>query len=152
MKLLYIGIHYWEVPATFNPTSGLLWIYVVGAVYNPILAIVKQSVLIFLLRLGGPKTGVHTAVWIVSAFNVAEMIAVFLVVIFQCNPIKANWDLVLAPTAKCVNQTVFGLTTGGLTILTDLTTLAIPLYIFHSLKINKRAKLALMLVFMLGFA
>ena len=152
MKLLYIGIHYWNVPTPFDPTSGLIWIYVVGAVYNPILAIVKQSVLIFLLRLSGPKTGVRMAVWIVSGFNVAEMIAVFLVVIFQCNPIAANWDLASAPTAKCVNQSTFGLTTGALTILTDLTTLAIPIYIFFGLKINRRIKLALILVFMLGFA
>lgn len=152
MKLLYIGIHYWDVPATFDPTRGLLWIYIVGALYNPILAIVKQSVLIFLLRLSGPKTGVRTAVWIVSAFNVAEMIAIFLVVIFQCSPIAANWDLALAPSAKCVNQSTFGLATGVLTILTDLATLAIPIYIFFGLRINRRIKLALILVFMLGFA
>jgi hypothetical protein len=152
MKLLYIGIHYWDVPTNYDPTSGLLWVYIVGAVYNPILAIVKQSVLIFLLRLGGPKTGVRTAVWIVSALNVTEMIAVFLVVIFQCNPIRANWDLALAPTAKCINQATFGLTTGALTILTDLTTLAIPMYIFYGLRINRRTKVALILVFLLGFA
>lgn len=152
IKLLYIGIHYWEIPAGFDPTMGLKWIYAVGAVYNPILAIVKQSVLIFLLRLSGPKTGVPTCVWIVSAFNIAEMIAVFLVVIFQCNPIAFNWDLSLAPTSKCVHRGTFALTTGALTILTDLTTLAIPIYIFFGLQINRRIKLALIMAFTLGFA
>lgn len=151
MKLLYVGIHFWEVPANFDPTAGLMWIYIVGAIYNPILAIVKQSVLIFLLRLGGTKDGVRAVVWIVSVFNVAEMIAVFFAVIFQCSPIAANWDLALAPTAHCFDASVFGLTTGGLTILTDLFTLAIPIYIFFDLRINKRTKMALILVFMLGF-
>ncbi|KXH67049.1 hypothetical protein CSAL01_06494 [Colletotrichum salicis] len=37
MKELYIGIHYWDVPLPMNPTTGMIWIYIVGAVYNPIL-------------------------------------------------------------------------------------------------------------------
>jgi hypothetical protein len=151
MKLLYVGIHYWDVPADYDPTPGLLWTYIVGAVYNPILAIVKQSVLVFLLRLASTKAGVRYAVWIVSAFNIAEMIAVFLVVIFQCIPIAANWDTALDATAKCIDQSVFGLTTGALTILTDLFTLALPIYIFFNLKINKKTKIALNVAFLLGF-
>ncbi|KAF3396781.1 hypothetical protein DPV78_008185 [Talaromyces pinophilus] len=151
MKLLYIGIHYWNIPKNYDPTPGLIWIYIVGAVYNPILAIVKLSVLVFLLRLASTKNEVRYSVWIVAGFNVAEMIAVFLVVIFQCNPIAANWDPALAATAKCVNQSAFGLTTGGLTILTDLFTLAIPIYVFVTLQIHRKTKIALIGVFLLGF-
>lgn len=152
MKLLYIGIHYWNVPKDYDPTPGLMWIYIVGAVYNPILAIVKLSVLVFLLRLASTKDEVRYSVWILSAFNIAEMIAVFFVVIFQCNPIAANWDPALASTAKCVNQSAFGLTTGSLTILTDLFTLAIPIYVFVTLQIHRKTKLALIVVFLFGFA
>lgn len=151
MKLLYIGIHYWNVPENYDPTPGLMWIYIVGAVYNPILAIVKLSVLVFLLRLASTKTEIRYSVWIVSTFNIAEMIAVFLVVIFQCNPIASNWDPALAPTAKCINQSAFGLTTGSLTILTDLFTLAIPVYVFVTLQIHRKTKLALIVVFLFGF-
>ncbi|OKL55413.1 hypothetical protein UA08_09266 [Talaromyces atroroseus] len=152
IKLDYVAIHYWDVPKNYDPTPGLMWIYIIGAVYNPILAIVKQSVLIFLLRLASTKAGVRYAVWAVSAFNISEMIAVFFVVIFQCSPIASNWNLALTPTAKCINRDVFGLTTGGLTILTDLFTLAVPIYIFVNLKINRKTKLALNFVFLLGFA
>lgn len=152
IKRLYIGIHYWEVPESFDPTPGLMWIYIVGAVYNPILAIVKLSVLVLFLRLASTKIEVRYAVWVVSAFNIAEMIAVFFVVIFQCHPITFNWDPALTLSAKCVNQSAFGLTTGSLTILTDLFTLAIPIYVFVTLKIHSKTKFALISLFMLGFA
>lgn len=155
MKKLYIGIHYWETPKYASPAEmlralepGLIWTYAVGAIYNPILAIVKQSILIFLLRLGGTKPGVRTVVWITAVFNAALMVAVFLVVIFQCNPINHNWKLYEPGT--CIKQTEFGVSTACLTILTDLIALALPFYIFLDLKIAKRTKIALLFVFALG--
>lgn len=152
MKLAYIGIHIWDVPKDADFAAGLLWIYIVGAVYNPILALVKQSVLTLLLRLAGTKPAVRTAVWITAIFNAAEMVAVFLAVIFQCTPIEAFWKpQLLAEGGHCIEAVPFGLATGCLTILTDLATLALPIYIFFDLKINKRTKIALIFVFLLGF-
>ena len=158
MKLLFVGIHYWDVPmgdVLANLPKGLMWIYIVGLVYNPILAVVKQSVLVLLLRVAGDgKPYLRTAVWITAVFNAAEMVAVFLVVIFQCSPIEANWNVaLLAPGGggKCIDQIAFGLSTAVLTIVTDLFVLALPIYIFFDLQINKRTKLALIFVFMLGF-
>jgi hypothetical protein len=152
MKLLFVGIHYYDVPVDADFTPGLIWIYIVGAVYNPILAIVKQSILIFLLRLGGTKTGVMTTVWVVSAFNVAEMIAVFFTVLFQCTPIELNWKpVMLAEGGHCINQAAFGISTAVLTIVTDVITLAIPIYIFVGLNMKLATKMALIVVFMMGF-
>ena len=148
MKLLFIGIHFWDVPAPFDPTPGLIWIYVVGAVYNPILALVKQSVLIFLLRFSGVKSVVRNVVWATIAFNAALMVAVFLVVLFQCIPIEINWNP-LVP-GHCINQYTFGITTACMTIFTDLIAVGLPFYIFLGLKMNKRRKIGLIGVFMLG--
>lgn len=153
MKISYIGIHIYDIPPDADFTAGMLWIYVVGAVYNPILALVKQSVLTFLLRLAGTKPAVRTAVWITAVFNATEMVAVFLVVIFQCTPVEAAWkpEMVSEGRAHCINSIAFGLATGALTILTDLCTLALPIYIFFGLNINRRTKFALIFVFLLGF-
>lgn len=148
IKYLYIGVHYWDVPLDFDPRKGLIWTYVVGAVYNPILAIVKQSILIFLLRLASINQKVRKIVWGVAIFNAALMVAVFLVVIFQCSPIAMNWDLSLH--GKCIKQLEFGISTACLTILTDLIAVALPFYIFVGLKLPKKTKAALIVVFLLG--
>ncbi|KAK1638526.1 integral membrane protein [Colletotrichum phormii] len=148
MKELYIDIHYWDVPLPMNPTTGMIWIYIVGAVYNPILALVKQSVLIFLLRFSGFKDVVRYIVWGTAAFNLALMIATFVTVIFQCMPIEKNWKPTLA--GSCIQQFSFGISTACLTILTDLVTVGLPFYIFLGLKMQKKRKIGLMIVFMLG--
>ncbi|OHE92260.1 integral membrane protein [Colletotrichum orchidophilum] len=148
MKELYIGIHYWDLPLPMNPTTGMIWIYIVGAVYNPILSLVKQSVLIFLLRFSGVKDVVRYIVWGTATFNLALMVATFIVVIFQCTPIEKNWKPAIA--GECINQFSFGISTACLTILTDLIAVGLPFYIFLGLKMQKKRKIGLMIVFMLG--
>ncbi|KAI1080021.1 hypothetical protein F5B20DRAFT_580813 [Whalleya microplaca] len=149
IKALYIGIHYYDIPLeTFDATKGLIWIYVVGAVYNPILALVKQSVLIFLLRFSGIKSFIRHVVWGTIVFNTALMVAVFFTVLFQCIPIEKNWNLLAE--GHCIKQFDFGISTACLTILTDLIAVALPFYIFLGLKMNKRRKIGLIAVFMLG--
>ncbi|KAI0843629.1 hypothetical protein F5Y06DRAFT_255411 [Hypoxylon sp. FL0890] len=142
------GIHYYDVPQPFDPTEGLIWIYVVGAVYQPILTLVKQSVLVFLLRFSGIKAGVRYVVWGTIIFNTVLMVAIFLTVIFQCIPIEMNWNL-LVP-GHCIEQFKFGVAAASLTIMTDIVSVALPFYIFLGLKINRNRKIALIGVFMLG--
>lgn len=149
MKLLYVGIHKWDVPKhNPNVTEGMIWIYTVGAVYNPILAIVKQSVLIFLLRLASIKRGVRIVVWVTAVFNAALMIATLLVVILQCDPVALNWDPTLE--GSCIDKVRFAVSTACLTIVTDIIALALPFYIFLGLKIDRKKKIGLLLVFLLG--
>ncbi|KAI1139887.1 hypothetical protein F5Y05DRAFT_380366 [Hypoxylon sp. FL0543] len=148
MKEMFIGIHYYDVPPTFDPTEGLIWIYVVGAVYQPILTLVKQSVLVFLLRFSGIKAGVRYIVWGTIIFNTVLMVAIFITVIFQCIPIEMNWNLMVP--GHCIEQFKFGVAAASLTIMTDIVSVALPFYIFLGLKINKNRKIALIGVFMLG--
>ncbi|KAJ2902230.1 hypothetical protein MKZ38_000832 [Zalerion maritima] len=148
MKTNFVGIHLVDVP-TVDSTQGLVWNWVVQVLYNPILAMVKTSVLIFLLRIGGQKPGVTVAIHALNAFNIALMIAIFIVVIFQCNPIAYNWDSQLDGT--CVQQGEFYLVTAALTIFTDVLVLALPFWIFLDLKMPRKQKLALIFVFFLGF-
>ncbi|OTA99226.1 hypothetical protein M426DRAFT_90024 [Hypoxylon sp. CI-4A] len=148
MKALFIGIHYYDVPLPFDPTEGLIWIYIVGAVYQPILTLVKQSVLVFLLRFSGIKSGVRYVVWGTIVFNTLLMVAIFLTVIFQCLPISYNWNTLLP--GKCIEQFKFGVVAACMTIATDIVSVALPFYIFLGLQINKNRKIALIGVFMLG--
>lgn len=144
----FIGIHFYDVPQGTDPTPGLIWIFVVGAVYNPVLAFVKQSVLLFILRIAGLDIRVRIVSWVTSFINMAEMLAVFLVVIFQCSPVESFWDLSLGQ--RCIDQKSFALSTALLTILTDVIMVALPFWVFLGLQMSNKKKIALILVFSMG--
>ncbi len=133
-----------------DPTEALIWTYAVQILYNPILALVKSSVLIFLLRLFGQKNGVRRFIIGLNIANVLQMIGIFFAITFQCFPIAFNWD----PTVRgghCVNRSILYPSTAALNILTDLMILGLPLWIFVELKIPRRSKIGLLFVFLLGF-
>ncbi|OIW31727.1 hypothetical protein CONLIGDRAFT_237473 [Coniochaeta ligniaria NRRL 30616] len=152
MKTNFIGVHIWDVPlpGTYPATPGLVWNFAVQVLYNPILALVKTSVLVFLLRLGGQKPGVRYAIHALNIFNVTLMIAIFLVVMFQCWPVSYNWNP-LIEGGHCIKQGTFYVVTAALTLFTDVLVLALPIWIFADLKMKMKMKIALMLVFLLGF-
>lgn len=133
-----------------DPTQGLIWAYAVQILYNPILALVKSSVLIFLLRLFGQKDRVRRFIIWLNVANIAQMVAVFLAITLQCLPVAFNWDLSIRG-GRCVDRRVLYTCTAVINIVTDLLVLGLPVWIFVGLKIPKRTKFALLFVFLLGF-
>lgn len=77
------------------------------------------------------------------------MVAIFLVVLFQTSPVAAYWDSSLT-VERTINAGVFAISTAGITILTDILVLAIPVWVFAGLKMNKSTKAGLIVVFLLG--
>lgn len=147
-KGLFLGIHFYDVPASPDLTNGLIWVFFNGLIYNVILAFVKQSVLAFILRIAGLNPRVRLVCWLTSIFNLSEMIAVFLVVIFQCKPIASFWNPELGQ--DCINQQDFAISTALLTIVTDVVVVALPFYVFLGLQMSKKKKAALIVVFSMG--
>lgn len=135
----------------FDPAPGKWWFYLAQLFYNPVLALVKASVLVFLLRLGGQKPGVRWAIHALNLFNGLQAVAIFLVALLQCLPISANWDPAAMENAKCVDVS-FHVTISCLTIFTDILVLALPFWIFLGLQMPRAAKLAVIGIFMLGLA
>lgn len=148
IKLNYWGWHQEDVPE-FDPAPGKWWFYLAQLFYNPVLAFVKASVLVFLLRLGGQKPGVRWAIHGLNLFNGLQAVVIFLVALLQCLPISANWDAAAMANAKCVDVS-FHVTISCLTILTDLLVIALPFWIFLGLQMPKAAKVAVIGIFMLG--
>ncbi|KAL1899811.1 hypothetical protein Sste5346_002677 [Sporothrix stenoceras] len=149
MKTNFIAIHIWNVPAEYDVVQALIWNFAVQVLYNPILALVKTSMLLFLLKLGSQKPGVRICIHILNTLNLSLMVAIFLVVIFQCTPIAFNWDTTIVG-GHCVQQGTFYLATAALTIFTDVLNLALPFWVFLDLKMPLRVKVALLFVFLLG--
>lgn len=135
----------------FDPAPGLWWFYIAQIFYNPVLALVKASVLVFLLRLGSHKRNIRYCIHALNLFNALQAIAIFLVATLQCLPIEANWDFAAKAEAKCVDVS-FHITISCITIFTDLLVLALPFWIFLGLKMPPAAKVAVMIVFLLGIA
>lgn len=135
----------------FDPSPGLWWFYVAQILYNPVLALVKASVLVFLLRLGSHKRSIRYSIYALNTFNGLQAVAVFLVAVLQCLPISANWDPVVRASATCVDNS-FHIAISSLTLLTDILVLVIPFWIVMGLKMPPMVKAAVMVVFLMGMA
>ena len=117
--------------------------------YNPILALVKSSILFFLLRLGGHRRRIRWAILSLNTFNLAMMVAVFLVVIFQTMPVRAYWDRSITPDYQ-IDGPAFYISTAIITIITDFLVLLLPFWIFLGLKMRLAPKIGIILIFLIG--
>jgi len=149
IKTNFVGVPADQVPQ-HDPTEGLIWAYAVQILYNPILALVKSSVLIFMTRLFGQKKNVRRLLLWINVANVSQMVAVFFAIVLQCLPVPFNWDSSIR-NGRCIDRRVLYVSTSSFNIVTDLLILGIPLYILKGLRIPRRTKIALFFVFVLGF-
>ncbi|GKU07530.1 cfem protein [Fusarium langsethiae] len=153
MKLNYWGFRAYDVPKDLDLAAGFWWNFLVQMFYNPVLALVKASILVFLLRLGGHKTNVRYAIHGLNIFNALHAVAIFFTALFQCWPIEANWDFPLReePGVKCVDNW-FHVIASCITIVTDFLVVALPFWIFLGLTMRWATKIAVLSVFVLGSA
>lgn len=119
--------------------------------YNPILALVKSSILIFLLRLGGHRRLIRYSIYVLNTFNICQMIAIFVTVLVQTIPAHAYWNLDVERSHQ-IDSFTFYIVTAVITIITDFLVLLIPIWIFSGLQMRIVPKIALILVFMMGAA
>jgi len=149
IKTNYVGIDRHQIPfPPSDPKSAITWTFVVHVLYFPTLGLIKSSVLIFLLRLGGHTRQLLLALHLLNGVNLAITFAVFVVSVAQCTPVSSFWD----PNPSCINQRAFYLIQTGLNILTDAFTLGAPVWMFkYAAKMGRRMKLATLYVFLLGF-
>lgn len=149
IKYNYVGFETANLPSTFDVEPMLFWNWIMQFFYNPILALVKSSILVFLLRLGGHRRSIRHAIHALNIFNIALMIAVFLTVIFQTIPINAFWDQSV-PKQRQIDGPMFYIVSAIITIVTDVLVLIIPFWIFLGLKMRIAAKVGLIVVFLMG--
>ncbi|KAI0440192.1 hypothetical protein F4803DRAFT_563990 [Xylaria telfairii] len=148
IKTNFIGIRWQDIPP-HDPIPGLVWNYAIEILYNPILALVKTSILLLLMRLFGQKPGVKRFIIWVNTANIGMMVGVFFGTVLQCTPINKTWDTSLE--GACIDRRVLFTVSSSFNIFTDILMLGLPLRIFIDLKIPRRTKIALMFIFLLGF-
>jgi hypothetical protein len=111
------------------------------------LAFAKISILFLYMRIMTQGTQ-RTANYVVLAIVMACNIWVFIGSFIQCIPLQALWDPEVKGT--CLG---LGVTLGNsiMHIITDFVIFALPLPTLAKLKLHKRQKIGLLLVFSLGF-
>ncbi|KAJ0331033.1 hypothetical protein COL922a_012045 [Colletotrichum nupharicola] len=149
LKLMYFGYRAVDVPATLDTRPAMWWFFMMQMFYNPVVAFVRASVLVFLLRLGGQKPGVRWTIHGLNLINGSMAVAIFLVALLQCLPIEANWEPTIRASAQCVSNS-FHVTISCLNVLMDILVLILPFWIFLGLKMPMGAKIAVICVFLVG--
>ncbi|KAK0618820.1 hypothetical protein B0T14DRAFT_196543 [Immersiella caudata] len=144
----YWGIHDADVPRDIPRNLGYFWNFINGLCANPTLALVKAAALIFLLRLGWIKRRVLIACRILIFLNLAHMTSFFLIFLFQCRPVHARWEV--GGEAKCIRVDLLSIIMAIISILTDLLTLSVPFALFLDLRVSKKLRNSLIVVFLLG--
>ncbi|KAE8388500.1 hypothetical protein BDV23DRAFT_195087 [Aspergillus alliaceus] len=122
--------------------------------YNPILAIVKASVIVFLFRLEDRRRIVRWNLHALSAVNLGLLLSIFLSDLFQCKAaradMKARTETGLVKGGQCINQIAFFLGSAGFTIVTNIWLLCIPAIIVWRLQMSKRKKTAIIGILSMG--
>lgn len=75
-----------------NPVELAKWELASGMCYNPILGLVKASMILLYLRLGGTKRGVKIACYGLLFLTLSLTVSLELADLLQCMPISYAWD------------------------------------------------------------
>ncbi|KAH6706254.1 hypothetical protein DL95DRAFT_525520 [Leptodontidium sp. 2 PMI_412] len=140
--------------------------------YNPILALVKASLMCFLLRIGDTKKFVKWSLYFAQGLNLALAIAIFFADAFQCTPARYMYEKIKMDAAArkaagadalgqvdgvtifggtCIDQIQFFLVSAGLAVMTDVIVLIIPTVIVWDLQMPLRKKIMAIGMLSVGF-
>lgn len=163
MKITWYGYHKRDVPELSMQKKILSdkVFFAQGLLYNPILGLVKWWIILFLLRLDDRRQYIRWTLVSLQLLNVAHMVAVFLVVMFQCSPVHMYWNYhrtdelvdgkIVNEGYTCIDQASFSLSTAGISVLTDVAILLVLIAMMWNLRMPTRRKLAVIFVLSLGW-
>jgi hypothetical protein len=115
------------------------WNYANSIIYNPILALVKVSFLMTLIKLRSQNKWINRCLWGTVVINGCFAIAAPLACILQCNPISKYWDP--SVQGQCVDAGAYTVSTSSTVLATDVLVLLMPSWILHDLKMPLGRKL-----------
>lgn len=70
--------------------------------------------------------------------------------IFSCRPISGFWNPYMTPAPVCINKAIFYVAGSIVNILTDIAILCLPIQKILCLQLDRRTKIVLIFVFLLG--
>ena len=140
------GRHLWNVP--LDEVITVLQLYwVAETIYIVVLTLVKLSILFFYLRIF-PRPQFRRTVKATLGFVAIYGLSFIFVIVFQCKPIKARWDL--SVEGKCVNINMVAYSAAGISIFQDIIILLIPIPEILGLKMDVKKRINVMLILGIG--
>ncbi|KAK6524936.1 hypothetical protein TWF281_011826 [Arthrobotrys megalospora] len=127
---------------------SMKFLYASIQTYNLGLTLTKVSILFQYLRLF-PVGNVPLACKITAAVVICYGIECFFTGIFTCVPIEGFWNVTLT-TAKCLPKQELWYSNAAINIATDFVIALIPIPVLNTLKIARKQKYILMVIFGLG--
>ncbi|RDL36933.1 uncharacterized protein BP5553_04366 [Venustampulla echinocandica] len=134
-----------------HPHQLVQWakcIYALEWIYLAAVALPKLSILFLYLRIFVARF-TRLVTYILMATVIANWAAFLLASIFQCSPVRFQWDK-STPGGKCFNVPLFYKLVNVPNIATDLVILVLPLPTVWHLKVSRAKKFGLTLVFLTG--
>ena len=113
------------------------------------IGLIVVSIQLFYLRLF-PNRWLRNTVYGVGALTLAWIVAISLVVVFQCHPIPDFWNPKMKDDGKCIKRNQFYFTAGLTSTVAILAVLFLPLPIILKLKTTTVKKVGLAGSFVLG--
>ena len=137
-----------STPHTFPPTNiPPQWDYASAYLYLLSLLGYKLSILLLYLRLFSVSTRFKYFTWAVTFFVLGYLISNLLTQLFGCIPISLAWSV--APW-RCYNRLAAALAYSSMNIISDLLIFILPMPMVWRLRLSRKGKLGVMLVFMGG--
>lgn len=144
--------------------------FVSGLFTNLIICLVKLSVALFLLRIGGLRRWLRHSLFTTIALLISSTVATIVIIFVQCRPIAGIWDPTIALTANCLPTSALTIvsycSTGSIpkslqlllmltfsiamSILTDFLCAILPWQIIGDLHMSRRTKISVVLLLGLG--
>ncbi|PWW80720.1 MFS general substrate transporter [Tuber magnatum] len=130
---------------------ALAWVRItIDECPNPALMATKTSILVFYLGLSKNYKLLRIANWATLAIvNIAGLVLTLLIA-FQCEPVSATFRSSLPPSFKCIPTYTMLYASGPVNLITDLAILILPMPILTSLRLPKKQKIILIVLFAAG--
>lgn len=148
IKTNYVGIHYVDVPVDYDSILASKWNYANQILYNPILSLVKLSVILFLLRLNSQQKAIRIFAISIFVVTIVSMVVILIVDVFQCSPVAYVYDTTL--DGHCINQGAFFVSTACVTLFTDVLVLILPTWLTLGLQMRWKQKVTVIALLSLG--
>ncbi|KAM0794133.1 hypothetical protein BDR22DRAFT_977972 [Usnea florida] len=123
------------------------WDYASSYLYLLSLLGYKFSILLLYLRLFSVSTRFRYSTWAAMFFVFGYLVSNLVTQIFGCMPIQLSWEV--AP-GHCYNRRAAGFAFSSMNIISDLLIFVLPMPMVWRLRLSRKGKLGVMLVFMGG--
>lgn len=140
-----------EMTSLDQLTAVLKWIWVSEIFMTIILTFVKASIVVWYWNIFAVNNSdIRIPMMVVGGLCLAWGLIALLIVIFQCTPVYAAWDMVANQTARCFSfgNLILGYETSNMVL--DVAILVLPLRAVFKLKMNLSKKITVAGIFCLG--